>query len=112
MEGFLIMSRLDEKALRSVILVLDSELPLTEEDMFIFLEGYGEVGELLRTSYVQSDGMDENNARMFVKFIAQTLLTADAIEYDDDYFAVVDAIADASIPGEVRRILEDNSLVG
>jgi len=106
------MSRLDTKALRSVILVLDSELPLTEEEMFIFLEGYGEVGELLRTSYVQSDGMDENKARVFVKFVAQTLLLTDTIEYDDDYYAVIDAIADASTSGELWRILEDNSLVG
>ena len=36
------MSRLDTKALRSVILVLDSGLSLTEEEMFILLEGYGE----------------------------------------------------------------------
>ncbi len=106
------MSRLDTKALRSVILVLDSGLPLTEEEMFIFLEGYGEVGELLRTSYVQSDGMDENKARVFVKFVAQTLLLTNTIEYDDDYYAVIDAIADASTLGELWRILEDNSLVG
>ena len=106
------MSRLDTKALKSVILVLDSELPLKEEEMFIFLEGYGEVGELLRTSYVQSDGMNENQARVFVKFVAQALMIANTIEYDDDYYAVMDAIADASTSGEVRRILEDNSLLG
>ena len=106
------MSRLDTKALRSVILILD-QFPslMTEEEMFIFLEGYGEVGELLRTSYVQSDGMIEYKARMFVKFVAQALLLTNTIEYDDDYYAVVDAIADASTSGELCRILVDNSLI-
>lgn len=90
------MSRLDTKALRLVTLVLDSGLSLTEEDTFTILEGYGEVGKLLRTSYVQSFGMDLDKAREFVKFVAQALLIANTIEFDDDYYAVVDAIADAS----------------
>lgn len=110
------MSRLDTKALRSVILVLDSGLSLIDEDMFIFLGGYGEVGRLLMTSYVtsfeQSDEVTYYKTKMFVKFVAQTLLIANTIEYDDDYYAVIDAIADASTPGELWRILVDNSLVG
>ena len=106
------MSRLDTKALRSVILVLDSGLSLTEEKMFGLLESCGEVGELLRTSYVQSDGMDEDKARAFVTFVAQALLIANTSDYDDDYYAVVDAIADASTLGELGHIIADNFLAG
>lgn len=106
------MSRLDTKALRLVTLVLDSGLSLTEEGMFILLEGYGEVGKLLRTSYVQSFGMDLDKTREFLKFVAQALLIANTIEYDDDYYAVVDAIADASTLWELWEIIEDNFLAG
>lgn len=106
------MSRLDTKALRLVTLVLDSGLSLTEEDTFTILEGYGEVGKLLRTSYVQSFGMDLDKAREFVKFVAQALLIANTIEFDDDYYAVVDAIADASTLWELWEIIEDNFLAG
>ena len=56
---------------------------------------------------MQSDGMDLDKAREFVKFVAQSLLIANTIEFDDDYYAVVDAIADASTLWELWEIIED-----
>lgn len=108
------MNRLDSRALRSVILVLDRAPSEIGKDILRFLEGYGEVGVLLITSYMQSDGMVEDDLMLFVKFVAQALLITDTVEIndDDDYFAIVDAIADASTSKELWHIIEDNFLAG